>query len=106
MNIEEELKKYIYEWVKKNFGESEADDPSWSIEALAKDLAEEFWKLKEEYDLINIMDDVKYVAEEMLGIDLTPKQLGAIAQKYRFSESYCAMDEEAIKYYIETYKGE
>ena len=31
MNVEEEFKKFLYEWVKKNFGESEADDPSWSI---------------------------------------------------------------------------
>lgn len=30
----------IYDWVKTNFGESEADDPSWSIEALAKHLDE------------------------------------------------------------------
>lgn len=29
----------IYEWVKNNFGQSEADDPSWSIEALADHLS-------------------------------------------------------------------
>lgn len=32
MNIE----KIIYKWVKENFGESEANDPSWNIKALAK----------------------------------------------------------------------
>lgn len=29
----------IYEWVADNFGESEADNPSWSIEALADHLS-------------------------------------------------------------------
>lgn len=35
MNIEEEFKKFLHEWVKKNFGQSEADDPSLSIECIA-----------------------------------------------------------------------
>ena len=30
------MKKIIYEWVKENSGESEADNPSWDIEVLAK----------------------------------------------------------------------
>lgn len=34
MNIE----KIIYNWVKENFGESEADDPSWNIQLLAKEI--------------------------------------------------------------------
>lgn len=29
----------IYEWVAENFGQSEADNPSWSIEALADHLS-------------------------------------------------------------------
>lgn len=51
MNIEEEFKKFLHEWVKKNFGQSEADDPSWSIEALAHDLRDEYIKIKEREDL-------------------------------------------------------
>ena len=39
MNIEEEFKKFLHEWVSKMYGQSEADDPSWSIEALAEELA-------------------------------------------------------------------
>lgn len=105
MNVEEEFKEFLYEWVKKNFGESEADDPSWSIDALAHDLADKFWKMKELYERINITDDVKYVAENN-GIELTEKQAQAVADKYRFSDAYCAMDDESILYYIETYKGD
>lgn len=36
-------KSKIYEWVKDNYGQSEADDPSWNIEALAKHLEPEFY---------------------------------------------------------------
>ena len=38
------LQKTIYEWVRENFGESEANDPSWNIGLLAQRLAE---KLKQ-----------------------------------------------------------
>lgn len=103
--IEEELNKFIYEWVKKNFGESEADDPSWSIEALAHDLAEEYYKIKESEELDYIKEDIKYVADNH-EIELTAKQLDTIAQEYRYSEAYCAMDTDSILYFIERYKGE
>ena len=105
MNIEKELKKFLYEWVKKNFGESEADDPSWSIEALSHDLADEFWKLKERYELDGITEDVKYVAANN-EIVLSDKEAGAIADDYRFSDAYCSMDEDSIMYFIEKHKGE
>lgn len=59
MNIEEEFKKFLHEWVKKNFGQSEADDPSWSIEALAHDLKSEYVRLKEREDLEWVKEDVE-----------------------------------------------
>lgn len=50
------LDKIIYKWVEKNYGESEALEPSWSIVALANHIAEHYDKpLKEEpqpYELI------------------------------------------------------
>lgn len=39
------IEELIYEWVRENFGQSEADDPSWNIEELANYL-EENLKLK------------------------------------------------------------
>lgn len=36
--------KEIYDWVAKNFGESEAEDPSWSIKDLSAHLASELLK--------------------------------------------------------------
>ena len=103
MNVEEEFKKFLYEWVKKNFGESEADDPSWSIEALAHDLREEYIKVKEREDLEWVKEDVEYVAENN-DIKLTDKQAYAVAQEYMLSEGYCELHAEDILYFIQREK--
>lgn len=103
MNIEEEFKKFLYEWVKKNFGESEADDPSWSIEALAHDLREEYIKIKEREDTEWVKEDVEYVANNH-DIKLTDKQAYAVAQEYMLSEAYCEMHAEDILYFIQREK--
>lgn len=103
MNIEEELKKFLYEWVKKNFGESEADDPSWNIEALAHDLREEYIKIKEREETEWVKEDVEYVAENH-DIILTDKQAYAVAQEYMLSEAYCEMHAEDILYFIQREK--
>lgn len=103
MNIEEEFKKFLYEWVKKNFGGSEADDPSWSIEALAHDLREEYIKIKEREDLEWVKEDVEYVAENN-DIKLTDKQAYAVAQEYMLSEGYCELHAEDILWFIQREK--
>lgn len=99
MNVEEEFKKFLYEWVKKNFGESEADDPSWSIEALAHDLRDEYIKIKEREDTEWVKEDVEYVANNH-DIKLTDKQAYAVAQEYMLSEAYCEMHAEDILWFI------
>lgn len=103
MNVEEEFKKFLYEWVKKNFGESEADDPSWSIDALAHDLREEYVKIKEREDLEWVKEDVEYVAENH-DIKLTDKQAYCVAQEYMLSEAYCELHAEDILYFIQREK--
>lgn len=105
MNIEKEFNKFLYRWVKDNFGQGEADDPSWSIKALAKDLADEYWKIQERVERDNIKEDIKYVADNN-EIELTEQELADIADDYRYSEAYCAMDEDSILYFIEKRKGE
>lgn len=105
MNIEKEFNKFLYRWVKDNFGQSEADDPSWSIKALAHDLADEYWKIQEKVERENIKEDIKYVAGNN-DIELTEQELADIADDYRYSEAYCAMDLESILYFIEKRKGE
>ena len=103
MNVEEEFKKFLYEWVKKNFGQSEADDPSWSIEALAHDLREEYIKIKEREDLEWVKEDVEYVANDH-DIKLTDKQAYTVAQEYMLSEAYCELHAEDILYFIQREK--
>lgn len=103
MYIEKKLNKFIYNWVAKNFGTSEANDPSWSIKALAHDLADEFFKIKEAEELENIKEDVLAVAE-MNNIELTEKEAYDVADDYRYSEAYCARDNEAIEWFIRDYK--
>ena len=103
MNVEEEFKKFLYEWVKKNFGESEADDPSWSIEALAHDLREEYIKIKEREETEWVKEDVEYVAKNH-DIKLTDKQAYAVAQEYMLSEAYCEMHAEDILWFIQREK--
>ena len=99
MNIEKEFNEFLYEWVKKNFGQSEADDPSWSIEALAHDLAEKYWDVRNKHELENIKDDILMVANDN-SINLTEKEAYTIACEYETSEAYCAPDRESIKYFI------
>jgi len=103
MNVEEEFKKFLYEWVKKNFGESEADDPSWNIEALAHDLREEYIKIKEREELEWAKEDVEYVANNF-DIELTDKQAYAVAQEYMLSEGYGELHSEDILYFIKREK--
>ena len=105
MNIEKEFNKFLYRWVKDNFGQSEADDPSWSIKALAHDLADEYWKIQERVERENIKEDIKYVAGNN-DIELTEQELADIADDYRYSEAYCAMDIESILYFIRKRRGE
>ena len=37
--MQSEIEKIISDWVAKSYGESERDDPSWSIKDLAKEIA-------------------------------------------------------------------
>lgn len=104
--MKEEFEKIIYNWVKNNFGESEADDPSWSIEALADELGKQFHNLYEKQEKEYIAEDVEYVANEMMGKKLSDRQIGAVADKYYYSESYGACDTDAIEWFIDQYAGE
>ncbi len=64
-----DIKKIIYNWVKENFGESEADDPSWNIELLAGEIES---KLNDKLDEVdNLCDSINDKCEQILDdIDL------------------------------------
>ena len=107
----------IYEWVGKTYGTQEADDPSWSIKALADHLNNTDIKPDElnAYTKSNVYStlDQHYVEENVeeyangRGIKLTRQQVGNVAENIRNSEWYCSINAEDMDWYIKReLKGE
>lgn len=82
----------IYNWVADNFGESEANDPSWNIEALADHLsksdinpsqlnANTKWLVYDELREWNLEQDIDQVAESK-GLTLTNAEKETIKHRY------------------------
>ena len=80
--MEERLRTIIYNWVGKNFGTQEAEDPSWSIEELAKEIAKYKYEIhslvQEEYDL----EDIDLQAERM-GVKLSEDERLWVLHRYK-----------------------
>lgn len=89
MTTKEELTKHyhdtIYKWVVDNFGESEAEEPSWNIDALADELA----KAENAYKVANIVDDM-WLTEDAI---------------YMAGETEQELTEEEIKQVVDWYKN-
>lgn len=99
--VAELLRKNIYDWVAKNFGQSEADDPSWNIEAMAKDLAHGTLK----YDIYRavereyLREDCKYIAEQN-GIELSDYDVEWVVDEFMDSEAYVDAHAEDWLYFM------
>lgn len=106
--MEDKLYKIIYNWVADNFGESEADDPSWDIKALAEEISKHYHELYWQQELEYLKEDVEYYVNEHDEYKLNEKQMYAVADKIRNSEWYCSINPEDMEYYIkeEMKKGE
>lgn len=98
--MEDKIEKIIYNWVEKNFGTSEAEDPSWDIKALAEEINKHFHELYWQQELEYIKEDVEYYVNEYGEYELTDKQMYAVADKIRNSEWYCSINPEDIEYYV------
>ena len=100
----------IYEWVRDNFGDSEADDPSWNIEELASYISEQNIDPNElnAYTKSNVYStlDQHYVEEDVetyasdRDIELTPQQVRNVADRIRNSDWYCSINAEDMEWYI------
>lgn len=92
----------IYKWVKENFGESEADNPSWSIEALAEELDKHAYELFHKIEKENVEEDVVWVAKEYLDTELTDEELEIVTENYMNSDGYGSLSDkvEDIKWFI------
>ena len=97
--MKDEFKNIIYNWVKDNFGESEADDPSWDINALATELEKHCHEIYWQQELEYLKEDVEYYVSEH-DIELNEQQKYAVADKIRNSEWYCSINPEDMEYYI------
>lgn len=108
MALRHDIDKIIYNWVKKNFGESEANDPSWSIVELAKELEKHFHELYWQQELEYLKEDVENYVDGLNEYNLTEQQMYNVADKIRNSEWYCSINPEDMEFYIkqELNKGE
>lgn len=100
--------KIIYNWVAENFGESEAQDPSWDIKALAEEINKHQHELYWQQELEYLKEDVENYVDGNDEYNLTEQQMYAVADKIRNSEWYCSINPEDMEYYIkeEMHKGE
>lgn len=99
--MKDEYKKIITEWVRKNFGDSEADDPSWSIDALSEELDKHFHEMYWEQELNYLKEDVDNYIDGLNEYDnLTEQQRWAVADAIRNSDWYCSIDPEDMEEHI------
>lgn len=103
MNVRKELEKIIYNWVAENFGKSEAEDPSWSIRELAKEINRHMYEIYHGIEMNNIKEDVKYVAGDR-HVRLSDEQISQVAEMYYNSDTYGELDTWLIEHLIERVK--
>lgn len=98
--MKEQFEKLIYNWVKQNFGEDEADDPSWNIKALANELNEHFYELYQQQELEYLKEEVENYVDGLNVYELTEQQMYNVADKIRNSDWYCSVNVEDMEWYI------
>lgn len=101
----------IYKWVADNFGQSEADDPSWSIEALADHLSDSDIdpdelnamtksRVYNALDQHYVEEDVERYANDHGHNTLTDQEVRNVADNIRNAEWYCTINGEDMEWYI------
>lgn len=97
--MKQQFKKIIKDWVAKTYGDNEAYNPSWDINALAKELENHWHELYWKQELDYLKEDVENYAEEN-DYELTKQQVYNVADKIRNSDWYCSINPEDLEYYI------
>lgn len=99
------LQKNIYEYVKEHFGQSEADDPSWCIEALAEELAKGNLKY-EIYRAVErefLREDCEMIADDN-DIELSADEVELVVNEFMDCEAYVDAHAEDWLYWIKQIK--
>lgn len=97
--MKNEIEKRIYKWVAENYGQAEADDPSWNIEGLAEAVYELRHKIYYDEERQYQEEDCDMVAENM-GVELTSQQKANIVEEFMESEAYVSAHAEDWQYFI------
>lgn len=107
--LTEQISSWLYDWVAENFGQSEADDPSYDLDELASMLYEHRFDIYHYVERKFQEEDCDSVAEEM-GVELTQAQKDVIVDDFMESEQYVSKPSyvwrEIIKYELERNKDE
>lgn len=105
--MKDKLYKIIYDWVFDNFGMEEANDPSWNIDELAREISKHSYELYSQQELEYLTEDVERYADDN-NYKLTDKQIRHVAKEIMDSEWYCSIDTYMLGEYIkeELKKGE
>lgn len=93
------LADMIRDWCKKTNTQLDA-------QSLAEHIQKDFWKLYRQQELDYIMEDVEYVANDLMNKTLTQEQKERVADRIINSEWYCSLDNESVQYYIEEVTGD
>lgn len=93
-------KVQIKNWVLENFGEAEMEDPSWSIDALAEELADHAHTIYDAMEDGWQYEDIQYIAKEYLGGELAKDHAMRAVQFYKEMDEYQEINRDAIEYAI------
>lgn len=99
METKDILKQAIYKWVAENYGQSEADEPSWDIESLANELAKHRSEIYLDVEWDYLEEDCKQVAKDA-NIELTEEQRHAIVAEFINSETHTDLHRKDWLYFI------
>ena len=98
--MDKKFYKIMKEWVGKNYGSQEMDDPCYNLKELAKELDKHFHEMYWEQELEYIKEDVENYIDGLNTYNLTEKQMYAVAEDIRNSDWYCSINPEDIEFYI------
>lgn len=76
------------------------------VESLAEELAKNAYAIHSVMETEWLSEDVEYVADEIMGIDLDDEDKAEIVERYRNSDAYGHLDIESVEYYIRQVRDE
>lgn len=76
------------------------------VESLAEELAKNAYEIHSVMETMWLAEDVEYVADEIMGIELDDEDKAEIVERYRNSDAYGHLDMDSVEYYIRQVRDE